>query len=119
MGTNKRRKRSPALSEEGREGQLVSLAMDLAEKQLLEGTASSQVIAHYLKLGSSREQLEQERLRSENEMLQAKVEALASQARVEELYAEALSAMRLYSGQQSTDEPDEYDDEYDEYEDVH
>jgi hypothetical protein len=73
--------------------------MDLAEKQIHEGTASSQVITHFLKLGSTRERLEQDRLRRENELLQAKVESMASAKRVEELYAAALDAMRSYAGQ--------------------
>lgn len=104
MGSNQRRSRRPATTEESRENQLVSLAVDLAEKQLLEGTASSQVITHYLKLGSTREQLEQERLRSENDLLRARVEAMASAVRVEELYSAALDAMRRYSGQDVDDE---------------
>lgn len=92
-------KRPPATTPEGRENQLVSMAVDLAEKQIREGTASAQVISHYLKLGSSREKLEQQRLSMENVVLQAKAEQLASQKRVEELYADALSAMRQYTGQ--------------------
>ena len=73
--------------------------MNLAEKQIQEGTASSQVITHFLKLGSTRERLEQDRLRRENELLTAKVESMASAKRVEELYAAALDAMRTYAGQ--------------------
>jgi hypothetical protein len=83
--------------------------MDLAEKQLGEGTASSQVITHYLKLGSSREKLEQERLSRENELLATKAEMMASAKRVEELYASALDAMRTYSGQEPEFE-EYYDD---------
>ena len=75
-------RRRRATTPEARENQLVSLAVDLAEKQLREGTASSQVISHYLKLGTSREQLEQERLRRENKLLEARVEAIESQKRV-------------------------------------
>lgn len=90
-------RRPPALSPDERENQLICLAVDLAEQQLRAGTASSQVIAHYLKLGSSRERLEKERLMSENQMLRAKTEALNSQRRTEELYAEAIKAMRSYS----------------------
>lgn len=94
-----RRKRGqPAVTEESRENQLVSLAIDLAEKQLEAGTASSQVITHYLKLGSTREKLEQERLHRENMLLDSKVEMMASAKRVEELYGEALDAMRRYAG---------------------
>lgn len=99
--------RRPASTPLGREQQLVSLAVDLAEKQLAEGTATSQVISHYLKMGSERERLEQERLARENKLLEAKVEQLASAKRIEELYSEALSAMRTYAGQ----EVSEYDDE--------
>lgn len=89
----------PALTPESRENQLISLAINLAEKQLLEGTASSQVITHYLKLGSTKERLEKEKLEKENELLRAKTEALQSAKHVEELYAEAIQAMRSYSGQ--------------------
>lgn len=94
-----RRSRRPALTPEARENQMISLAVDLAEKQLEEGTASSQVITHFLKLGSSKERLEREKLEEENKLLRAKTENLQSQKRVEELYAEALTAMRRYSGQ--------------------
>jgi len=99
----KRPARRPAATSKGREDQLISLAIDLAEQQLREGTASAQVISHYLKAGSGREQLEQERLRRENALLQAKEEMIQSQKRVEELYEEALNAMRLYSGQDYED----------------
>lgn len=94
-----KRKMRPALTPEARESQLISLAVDLAEQQLRDGTASSQVITHYLKLGSSREKLERERLESENKLLRAKAENLKSMKRVEELYSEALKAMRNYNGQ--------------------
>ena len=78
-------KRPPATTPEGRENQMVSLAVDLAEKQIREGTASAQVISHFLKMGSSREKLEQERLSHENKLTEAKIESMASQQRVEEL----------------------------------
>lgn len=93
------RRRAPAKTLEGRENQLISLAVDLAEAQLAKGTASSQVITHYLKLGSTREQLEKEKLIKENELLRAKTESLQSAKNVEQLYKEALNAMRSYSGQ--------------------
>jgi hypothetical protein len=82
--------------------------MDVAEKQLTEGTASSQVISHFLKLGTTREQLEREKLANENVLLKAKAEALESQKATEELFREALVAMRSYSGQE---EPMMLDDE--------
>jgi hypothetical protein len=100
MAPKRRPRRRPATTEEGRENQLVSLAIDLAEKQMIEGTASSQVITHYLKLGSTREKLEQQRLAHENQLLISKAEQLASAQRVEELYTSALEAMRTYSGQE-------------------
>jgi hypothetical protein len=95
---------NPATTPEGRENQLVLLATELAEKQLRAGTASSQVISHFLKLGSTREQLEQEKIARENELLKAKSEALLSAAKVEELYKSALAAMRSYSGQPPLEE---------------
>lgn len=106
MGTERR----PATTPHAREKQIVSAAMDLAEEQIRGGTASAQVITHFLKLGSSREMLEQERIANENTLLQAKAEALASQARVEELYEHAINAMRAYSGQAPVEVGDEYDD---------
>jgi len=101
-------RRPPATTLEGRENQLIALATDLAEQQMRDGTASSQVITHYLKLGTQRELIERDKLRSEAELAKAKVEALASQGRIEELYKNALDAMQIYKGQR----PDsvEYDD---------
>lgn len=99
------RSRRPALTPESRENQMISLAVDLAEQQLLDGTASSQVITHFLKLGTTKAQLEKERIAHENKLLEAKTEALQSAKRVEELYANALKAMQNYSG---NGDPDEY-----------
>lgn len=110
MSGKRRPKRRPATTVEGREGQLVSLAVDLAEKQLIDGSASSQVITHYLKLGTTRERLEQERLKNENQLLLSKVEAMESGKKVEELYANALEAMRSYAGQEVTQVHDEDQD---------
>jgi hypothetical protein len=112
MPAKRQPRRRPADTEEGRENQLVSLAIDLAERQLADGTASSQVITHFLKLGSTREQLEQERLHRENLLLDSKVDMLASAKRVEELYAEALNAMRLYAGREAPELEVGYDDVY-------
>ena len=98
----------PALTPEARENQLISLAIDLAEQQLRDGTASSQVITHYLKLGSTKEKLEREKLKNENELLKAKTDNLASQKHVEELYENALRAMRS-TGSGAINEDDEYE----------
>jgi hypothetical protein len=89
---------------------MVSLAHDLAEQQIRQGSASSQVITHFLKLGSTRERLEQQRLEHENELTRVKIEQIESQKRIEELYAEALSAMQSYRG--DLPRPDvEYDED--------
>ena len=103
-GSDRIRAIRPALSPEARENQMISLAVDLAERQLQEGTASSQVITHYLKLGSTREKLERERLEEENKLLKAKTEQLQSMKRVEELYEEAIKAMKTYGGRGEQDE---------------
>lgn len=95
-----KKKIRPAATPEARENQMIALAVDLAEKQLLEGTASSQVITHYLKLGSTKEKIEKEILEKQKELIAAKTESLQSAKRVEELYANALLAMKTYSGQQ-------------------
>ena len=102
-----RRRRKPATTPEERENELVGMAHDLAEEQIRAGHASSQVITHFLKLGSSRERLEQQRIQHENELLQVKREQIEAQARVEELYLEALNAMKSYSG----NEPELMDDD--------
>ncbi|QFP94893.1 hypothetical protein SEA_OHMYWARD_11 [Gordonia phage OhMyWard] len=105
------KRRRPATTPESRENQLIAAAVDLAEKQIAEGTVSSQVLTHYLKLGSSREKLEQERLRNENAVLRAKAEAMASAKKVEELYGQALNAMRSYAGHEPVSLGDPLDDD--------
>lgn len=96
---NVREPEAPAISHEAREMQLVALAEKLAEQQLRDGTASSQVISHYLKLGSSKEYLERRILEKQSELMEAKTAALKSQQRIEELYADAIAAMKRYGGQ--------------------
>jgi hypothetical protein len=103
----KPRRRPPATTIEARENQLIALAVDLAEKQLAKGTASSQVITHYLKLGSTKERLEKEILEKQKDLLQAKTESIHSGKKVEELYKNALDAMRSYSGQKAVREDEE------------
>ena len=97
-------KRRAALTPEARENQLIALAVDLAEKQLIEGTASSQVISHFLKLGSMRAQIEKELLEKQRDLAAAKAESIKSGARMEELYLNAVNAMKSYSGQE--EDPD-------------
>lgn len=92
------RRGKPAMTPEARENQMISLAIDLAEKRLLDGTASSQVITHYLKLGSTKEQIEKEILMKQKDFIEAKTEAMKSAKRVEELFTDAIAAFRSYSG---------------------
>ena len=92
------KKMRPALTPEARENQLIALAVDLAEKQLMEGTASAQVITHYLKLGATTAKLEKKNLEEEIKLKEAKTKALESAEKVEELYTNAINAMRRYGG---------------------
>lgn len=100
----------PALTPEARENQLISLAVDLVEKRLREGTASSQETTHFLKLATTKARIEQEILEKQKELIVAKTETLQSQKRSEEMFAEAIKAFKSYSGQGKDDE--EYDDDY-------
>lgn len=102
----------PALTPEARESQLISLAYDLVESRLLEGTATSQETTYFLKLASSKTKLENEKLIEENKLLRAKTEAIQSEKKNEEFYAKVLSALKKYNGQGSQDDDQ---DEYDEY----
>lgn len=98
------RKIRPARSPEARENQMISLAIDLAEKQLMEGTASSQVITHFLKLGSTKEKLEKDILEKQKELISAKTETLQSAKRMEEMYEQAMAAIRDYRGESGNEE---------------
>ena len=102
--TKPNKKIRPALTPEAREKQMIALARDRAEQQLLDGTASSQVITHFLKLGSERERLERERLEEENQLLRAKTKALEDSADMKEMYERAIKVMRDYAGVNDADE---------------
>ena len=108
-------KRRAAMSPEARENQMISLAVDVAEQQMLKGTASSQVITHFLKLGSRKEQLEREKLENENELLRTRIKALESSEKSEEMYTKVLRAIKEYSGREDIDDGDYDYDEYDDY----
>lgn len=99
------KKMRPALTPEARENQLIALAVDLAEQQLRDGTASSQVISHFLKLGSSTHKMEKEMNEKQQELMDAKIENIKINSRNEEVMKEAIEAMRTYQGH---GEPDEY-----------
>lgn len=107
-GPRRPRRSRPATTPEGREQQLASLAYDLVEKRLRDGTATSQETTYFLKAGSYREQLERERIEHDNELTAARIVNLESGSRMEELYANAIDAMRNYSGQ----DPRERDEDY-------
>ena len=92
------KKFNEATNDEARENQLINLAYQRAEQQLRDGTASSQVITHFLKLGSSEEKLRTRMMEEQNKLLAAKTEALESQKRSEELAQKALEAFKRYSG---------------------
>lgn len=98
---------SPPLTQEARVTQLISLAQDLAEQRLRDGTASAQEITYYLRLGSERDKLEREALEAKNQLLAAKTEAIKSAENREQLYAEVLKAFRMYGGD---GDDEEYDD---------
>lgn len=101
------KKMRPALTPEARENQMIALAMDLAEQQLRDGTASSQLITEFVKRGSTKARLEKELLQEQKELMAAKTENLKSAQRIEELYTDAIKAMRTYTGHGDEDE-DEY-----------
>lgn len=98
-------RRPPATTSEGREQQMVALAFDVAEKQMREGTASAQVITHFLKFGSTQNQLEQEKLRRENLLMQARVDQISATAQNSELYEEAIRMMKIYTGEDAEEAP--------------
>lgn len=92
------RKIATALTPEARENQMISLAMDLAEQQLIDGTASSQVISHFLKIGTAKFQYECEKIKQETELLKSRKDDIDSGRKAEERYAEVIAAMKKYSG---------------------
>lgn len=102
------RKEPRASTPQAREEQLCALAVDAAEQKLRDGTASAQIIVHFLKMSSEKERLERLKLEREVEMLKAKTAALESSTKMDELYKEAIKAMQLYSGYHVDKDYDEY-----------
>ncbi len=109
------RKRRPPLSPEAQENQMVSMAMELAAEKIRDGTASSQIIVHYLKLGSENSRLEREKLARETELLRAKCESIQSAKHIEAMYSDALKAMREYSGQSASEDYEDDDNDNERY----
>ena len=102
-GSTPHRRQAPATTPEARELQMVAYAFDLAEQQLLDGTASAQVITHFLKYGSEQNKLEREKLRKDNLLSQARVDQISKQSENSELYTEVLQAMKIYTGESDPD----------------
>lgn len=111
-GSNGNEKSYKPISREEKERRMISYAEDLAEKQLREGTATSQVITHYLKLGTRREELELEKLRKENELLTSRNEAVKENIKTGEMLQQAIEAFSVYHGDIDPEDGDEYDDDY-------
>ena len=109
-GPKGKHKSRPALNPEARENQLIALAVDVAEQKLRNGTASSQLITHFLKLGSTKERYEIEKLKQENKLLEAKTDAIKMAERSDELYAKAVEAMRIYQGAVSPKDNEDFDE---------
>lgn len=112
VNEDSKRTMRPALTPEAEENQMISLAIDLAKRQLLDGTASSQVITHFLQLGSSKRRLETEMMEQQKELIQAKTEAIKSAKSVEELYNKAIKAMKVYSGEEESREQEDENNNY-------
>lgn len=104
--TDVKKRRAKATTPEARENQLVSLAVDLAERQLSDGTATSQVMTHYLKLATSKDRLEKQKLEQEVKLLEAKTKNIESSARIEQLYDKAIRAMNSYQGNEEPEDDD-------------
>lgn len=100
----------PALTPEARENQLISLAIDLVEQRLIDGTASAQETTHFLKLASRKAKIELERAELENELIRAKTQSIRDQADMKTLYKDAIDAMRRYGGHGGDVEDDDYDE---------
>lgn len=102
----------PARTMVGRENQLINLAVNLAEEKLKNGTASSQIITTLLQLATTKYQLENEKLRSELRVAEAKIKSLEAQETSKDLYAEAIMAFKQYSGLEDDEEFDNYEEGY-------
>lgn len=103
-----RKRRAPAYTPEARENQLISLAVDCVEERMRSGKASAQEYIHFLKLATTKTQLEIEKIKRENELLEAKASALESAKKSEEMYTKAIAAMRSYTGSvDGSDDPEE------------
>jgi hypothetical protein len=106
-----KRRQAPGMTIQSREDQIIRLAYDLVEERILKKTATSQEVTEFIRLGSTKAQLERERLKQENALLVAKTQSLESQKRIEEMYAKAMKSFKKYSGQ--SDDEEVFEDEDD------
>lgn len=102
----------PARTEKGKENQLINLAMKLAEKKLRDGTASSQIITHFLHLATAKAELEAEKLRTDVALSNAKIHKIESDEDIRELYESAINAIKGYQGEFNDEDEEYYDEEY-------
>lgn len=112
MATKEKSKRAPAMSLESHQNQMISLANKCAEEQLRKGTASSQIICHYLKMGSERERLAVEQARADLELTRAKTKAIESSERMDEMFTKALKVFSSYRGETDNEEDEDEEDVY-------
>lgn len=101
------RRRAPAIGAEEREQQLISMAMDRAEQKFMDGTASDSLTIHFLRLATTKAELEKKKIEKEIAQLGAKTDAIQSSARIEELYLGALDAIKRYGGSINREDGDD------------
>lgn len=89
-------KTTPPLSDKDHEAKLISLTLQMAEQQLIDGTASSQVMTHFLRLGSIRSKVELEKLRLENNLLTEKIQSEKMGQQLKEMFQDVMESLRDY-----------------------
>lgn len=104
-----KQKLPPAKTPEARENQIIAAAWDLAEERILDGTASNALLVQCLRMGSTKERIEKELMSERIRNTKIKTEAIESEKRMDEIYAKALNAMRIYSGRSPYEDEDEED----------
>ena len=104
------RRRAPAIGSAEREQQLISMAMDRAEQKFMDGTASDSLTIHFLRLATTKAELEKKKIEKEILQLGAKTDAIQSTARIEELYLGAMEAMKRYGGSINRDDSEDLED---------
>lgn len=109
MKESGKERKKPARTPKQRENQIINLVMDVVEQKIIDGTASSQILCHFLKLATEKERLENDKLRGELELAKARVRQIDMQEDLKSLYEGAVSAMRGYRSTNENDEEQEYE----------